>query len=172
MRSQYPIYGKCRVWILKKNAGFWLCEEEALLPLQGSMHGWQSHKKTLAYIWTKDFTGTITFTPENINRQIPLCPGFPCGSAVKETWRPRFDPWVGKIPWRRARLPTPVFWPGEFHGLYSPWGHKELDMTEWPSLHHYAQSWKETWPLVLSKLWRMYVSHWILESTRIGFSGA
>ena len=28
--------------------------------------------------------------------------------------RPRFDPWVGKIPWRRERLPTPVFWPGEF----------------------------------------------------------
>ena len=27
--------------------------------------------------------------------------------------RPRFDSWVGKIPWRRERLPTPVFWPGE-----------------------------------------------------------
>ena len=45
--------------------------------------------------------------------------------------RPGFDPWVGKIPWRRERLPTPVFWPGEFHGLYSPWGCKELDTTEW-----------------------------------------
>ena len=32
---------------------------------------------------------------------------------------------VGKIPWRRERLPTPVFWPGEFHGRYSPWGRKE-----------------------------------------------
>ena len=31
--------------------------------------------------------------------------------------RPGFDPWVGKIPWRREQLPTPVFWPGEFHGL-------------------------------------------------------
>ena len=28
------------------------------------------------------------------------------------------DPWVGNIPWRREWLPTPVFWPGEFHGLY------------------------------------------------------
>ena len=37
--------------------------------------------------------------------------------AMRET-RPGFDPWVGKIPWRRGRLPTPVFWPGEFHGLY------------------------------------------------------
>ena len=39
--------------------------------------------------------------------------------------RPEFDPWVGKIPWRRERLPTPVFWPGEFHGLFGPWGCKE-----------------------------------------------
>ena len=44
--------------------------------------------------------------------------------------RPGFDPWVGKIPWRRESLPTPVFWPGEFHGLYSPWGRKESDMTK------------------------------------------
>ena len=33
--------------------------------------------------------------------------------------RPGFDPWVGKIPWRRERLPTPIFWPREFHGLGS-----------------------------------------------------
>ena len=48
--------------------------------------------------------------------------------------RPRFNSWVRKICWRRDRLPTPVFWPREFQGLYSPWGHKELDMTEWLSL--------------------------------------
>ena len=40
--------------------------------------------------------------------------------------RPGFDPWVGKIPWRRELLPTPVLWPGKFHGWrslvgYSPW---------------------------------------------------
>ena len=45
-----------------------------------------------------------------------------------------FDAWVEEIPWRRERLPTPVFWPGEFHGLYSPWDPKESDMTEWLSL--------------------------------------
>ena len=43
--------------------------------------------------------------------------------------------WVGKILWRRERLPTQVFWPGEFHGLYSSWGCKESDTTEWLSLH-------------------------------------
>ena len=52
--------------------------------------------------------------------------------AMQETW---FDPWIGKIPWRRKWPPTPVFLPGEFHGQrslvgYSPWGRKESDMTE------------------------------------------
>ena len=47
----------------------------------------------------------------------------------------RFDHWVGKIPWRREWLPTPVFLPGEFCGQrslvsYSPWCPKKSDMTE------------------------------------------
>ena len=41
-----------------------------------------------------------------------------------------FHLWVGEIPWRRGWLSISVFRPGEFHGLYGPWGHKELDMTE------------------------------------------
>ena len=45
-----------------------------------------------------------------------------------------FNTWVGKIPWRRERLPSPVFWPGEFHGLYNPWGHEKSDTTERLSL--------------------------------------
>ena len=49
-------------------------------------------------------------------------------------WETRVQSWVGKIPWRRERLPTPVFWPREFHGLYSPWGRKKSDMTERLSL--------------------------------------
>ena len=53
---------------------------------------------------------------------------------------PKFDPRVGKIPWRRERLPTPVSWPGEFHGLYSPWGRKELDSTERLSLSLFIRS--------------------------------
>ena len=53
--------------------------------------------------------------------------------AVQE--KPGLDPWVGKIPWRREREPTPVFWPGEFQGLDSPWGPIEWDMKELLSLH-------------------------------------
>ena len=47
---------------------------------------------------------------------------------------PGFNPWVGKTSWRRKWIPTPVFLSGESHGQrslvgYSPWNHKELDMT-------------------------------------------
>ena len=42
-----------------------------------------------------------------------------------------------EVPWRREQLPTPIFWL-EFHGLYSPWGGKEPDMTEFHfSLPHW-----------------------------------
>ena len=44
--------------------------------------------------------------------------GFSGGSDGKEsTWRPGFNPCVGKIPWRRRTWqPTPVFLLGGFHG--------------------------------------------------------
>ena len=50
--------------------------------------------------------------------------------------RHRFDPWVGKIPWRRKWQPTPVFLPGKFHGQRRVWRAtvhgvgKALDMAE------------------------------------------
>ena len=49
--------------------------------------------------------------------------------------RSRFDPWVRKMPCRRAWRPTLVFLPGESHGQWSlagcsPWGCTESDTTE------------------------------------------
>ena len=49
----------------------------------------------------------------------------------------RSIPGLGRFPWRRERLPVLVFWPGEFHVLYSPWSHKELDVTERLSFHFF-----------------------------------
>ena len=54
--------------------------------------------------------------------------------------RLRFDPWVGKIPWRRKWQPTSVFLPGKSHGErnlvgYSPWAHKKSDTIEGLSTH-------------------------------------
>ena len=60
--------------------------------------------------------------------------GFPDSPVGKESACNAGDPglisWVRKIPWRKERLPIPVFWPGEFHGLYNPWGRKESDTIE------------------------------------------
>ena len=67
--------------------------------------------------------------------------GFPGGASGKEPAsqcrrhkRHGFDPWVRKIPWRRARLPTPVLLPRESHGQrslvgYSPYVLIESDTT-------------------------------------------
>ena len=53
---------------------------------------------------------------------------FPGGASDKEPTcqcrkrkRPKFDPWVGEILWRRAWQPTPIFVPGECHGERSLW---------------------------------------------------
>ena len=75
--------------------------------------------------------------------------GFPGGSAVKNLpanarrhRRCRFDPWLGKVPWRRTGQwqSTAVVLSGKSHGQrslvgYSPWGSKGLDMTEKLSVH-------------------------------------
>ena len=55
--------------------------------------------------------------------------------------RCRFNPWVGKIPWRRKWQPTPIILPGEFHRQrslagYSPWGLKESDTMEATDFAH------------------------------------
>ena len=70
--------------------------------------------------------------------------GFPGGSTVKNLpVRCGFDPWVKKVPWRRAWQPTPKFLTGESHGWrslagYSPQSGKEPDTTEAPE--HTAQN--------------------------------
>ena len=74
--------------------------------------------------------------------QSPNYLGFPGGTSGKEPAyqcrrheRHGSDPWVGKIPWKRAWQPTSVFLPGESHGQRSlagcsPRGCKESDTTE------------------------------------------
>ena len=61
-------------------------------------------------------------------------------SVCLQCGRPGFEPWVGKIPWRRKRQSTPVLLPGKSHGQrslvgYSLWGRKESDTTEQLHFH-------------------------------------
>ena len=62
---------------------------------------------------------------------------YSCSSAGKESACNVGDLGL-EDPLEKERLPTPIVWPGELHGLYSPWGHKELDTTEQLSLTHSA----------------------------------
>ena len=89
-------------------------------------------------------THDVKFQQSEPEKALVICyhscnTGFPDGSDSKESASsagdPGFDPWVGKIPWRRKWQPTPVFLPGEAHWQrslvgYSPWGLKESDRTE------------------------------------------
>ena len=66
--------------------------------------------------------------PGSVSGKEPAC-------QLRRPKRQGFHSWVGKIPWRRAQQPTPMFLPGESHRQrsllgYSPKGHKELDKTE------------------------------------------
>ena len=59
---------------------------------------------------------------------------------LPEMWETWFDPWVGKIPWRRKWQSTPLFLPGESDGQrslvgYSLWGRKESDTKIYMCVH-------------------------------------
>ena len=64
--------------------------------------------------------------------------GFPGDARGKEFACNAIKPWLRSLSWEdpleKGKLLTPIFWPGEFHGLYSPWGGKQSDTTERLSL--------------------------------------
>ena len=76
----------------------------------------------------------LNLSKETIYGYLLIC-NFPGDSVVKnKARRHRFDPWAGKISWRRKWQATLVFLPGKSCGQrnllgYSPWGHKESDTT-------------------------------------------
>ena len=79
-----------------------------------------------------DMTEREKFLMKKPQVQINKCS---TGCICLQCGRPGFHPWVGKISWRRKWQSTPVLLPGKSHGQrslvgYSPWGRKELDMTE------------------------------------------
>ena len=81
--------------------------------------------------------------------------------AMLETWV-RSLGW--KDPWRREHLCTPVFRPGEFHGLCRPWGYKELDTTERLSLHSGDLKSQVTWVALNAKQiqGQIYGKMWVM----------
>ena len=106
-------------------------------------------KLSAIWFWVKSVTPWLSLIPDPIDtgcELISLGLHSICKMKLSTWWlrqhrihlqhrRPMFNPWVGKIPWRREWWPTPVFLPGKFYGKrrltgYSPWGCKESDTTE------------------------------------------
>ena len=98
------------------------------------------HFYSFSVLYIFSFLDSVTYLFLKICLKINL--GFPGGTTGKQPpcqcrrcKRHRFDPWIRKIPWKRAWQPSPVFLPGEFHGQrslagYGPWGHRESDTPE------------------------------------------
>ena len=116
-------------------------------------------------------------------KMVCIASGFPGGASGKAAAcqcgrfkRRRFDPWVGKIPWRRVWQPTPVFVPGESHGQkslegYSPWGRTRLQRL---SMHAYTLHWMQSkWELLFLKLLGslVHIYHALAEATSAQLSG-
>ena len=103
--------------VLEKNILIHLIKAKEMVVLQFTLGNWnQALKYSQTLFYTFVFLECVCFVMD-----------FPV--AQLQCRRPGFDPWVGKIPWRREWLPTLVFLPGEFHGQrslagYSPWGCK------------------------------------------------
>ena len=97
----------------------------------------EEHSRTSSTAW-----GRTLVPPQGIQITIGLSRWLRGSRIHLQSRRPRFrfHPWVGKIPWRKGCLPTPVFLPGESHGQRSlvgcsPGGCRESVTTEWLSTH-------------------------------------
>ena len=115
----------------------WLCNKIHLLlgNTNLSIKGQVCLQYTFKWFW-KIILYTHTHIHTDIHTHTHGSPDISDDKASACQWRrPTFDPWGGKIPWKRKWQPTPVFLPGKSHGQrslvgYCPWGRKESDTTE------------------------------------------
>ena len=129
-------------------------EQEEKGTTEDEMAGWHHRLNGREFEWTPgvgDGQGGLACCDSwgckesDMTEQLNWTEGLPRWRSCKESdcqcrrcRRHRFDPWVGKILWKREWQPTPVFLPSESYWQrslvgYSPWGHKESDMTEYLS---------------------------------------
>ena len=81
--------------------------------------------------------------PQSQNGASPVAPCWRICLQYRICRSHGFNPWIGKIPWRRKWQPTPIFLPGKSHGQrsladYSSWGHKKSDTTKRLNHHHHG----------------------------------
>ena len=127
--SSTDIYPNYPSWIFLENSVlFWECK---------------ARRESAQRVWHCLLSSVTLGNSSRTTLQSLWRVGFPVAQMVKnpqQCGRPGFDPWVGKTPWRRERLPIPIFWPGDFYGLWEfyglchPWDRKKSDTTEQLSL--------------------------------------
>ena len=108
-------------------------------------------KIILTALWRRGWIACWIYIPfRQVKQRLGLarCSGKESACQCRRHRRHRFDPRVGKIPWRRKWQPTPVFLPGKSHGQrslvgYSPRGHKESSVAE--RTHTYARTHRLQW---------------------------
>ena len=132
--SFYSVGWTLTVWVSYAYSLTWWAQNRLnvilWVKLDSPMHTGSTWDRKSTRPWINTMDGQSRLS---VRRLSQLYLGFLCGSAGKELACNVGD-LGGKIPWRRERLPTPVFWPEEFRGLYSPWGCKQSDTTERLSL--------------------------------------
>ena len=114
-------------------SGSWLCPNycKVISSTEKYLHLSNLVKEKGAHTYNRNGTWISGF-PDGTSSEKPAC-------WCRRLRTHRFHPCISKIPRRRAWQPARVFLPGESHGQrslvgYSPWGHKELDMSEWLSM--------------------------------------
>ena len=108
------------MWVWMNSGSWWWTGRPGVLRFRGSQrvrHDWVTELN-----WTE--LNELLWASQWLSGKESTC----------QCRRHRFDPWVGKISWRRKWQPTPVFLPGEYYGQrsltgYSPCGCKESDMS-------------------------------------------
>ena len=85
------------------------------------------------YIYTHIYTHTYIHTgiPKWLSSKESAC-------QFRRHRRREFDPWVGKIAWRKGWQPTPIFLPGKFHGQRTWWATVHEVTKSWTRLSHWA----------------------------------
>ena len=98
-------------------------------------------------------------------REVHKHMGFPDSSGGKESAchcrRHRFNPWVGKIPWRRKCQPTLVLWPGKSHGQrilggYNPWVRKRVGHELTTKQQSFLTLWVQVIVIIFSAIWHFH----------------
>ena len=125
-------------------------------------------KIILTALWSRGWIACQLYIhPRQVKQRLGLarCSGKKSACQCRRHRRHRFDPWVGKIPWRRKWQPTPVFLPGKSHGQrslvgYSPQGHKESYVAERSRAHACTDTHTHTHTHT-----QVTMRHWPLKAT-------